>query len=107
MVQARPVEPTWPTEPVGPAEEERRAALPDPRLELVCLRLRDAAGLEVGVDLVDRGRLRRVLELLGRDAEGACDPRENGVAVGGRALGGGVRAARSYVVLYSGRVCAN
>src|SRR5262249_13035207 len=52
----------------GP-EEKRRVARLDPLPQRVRLLLRDLAGGERLGDLVDRGRLGRVLELLGRDAE--------------------------------------
>jgi hypothetical protein len=73
------------------AEEQRPFALLDPRLQLVGLGLRDPAGFEVGVDLVDRRRLRGVLELLRRDPEMAGDPGQKTVAACRRALGGGDR----------------
>ena len=86
-MQARAVEPA-----ARPAKAERHATLLDPGLQLLGLRLRDSAGFELGVDLVDRSSLRRVLELLGRDAQVACDPGEKAL-VARRAVRGD-RASR-------------
>jgi len=82
-------------EAVRAAEEERRAALLDLRLHRVRLVLRDPARLQVGVDLVDRRRLGRVLELLRRDPEMPRDSCQEAVAVRRRALRGRNRPASS------------
>ena len=83
-------------EAVRAAEEERNLALLDAGLHRVGLSLSDAPGLEVGVDLVDRRRLGRVLKLLRRDAEMPRNPCEEAVTPSRRALRGGDRAAGSH-----------
>ena len=73
-----------------PAQEGHAVAGVDAGLQLVGLSLGDRAGLERGVDLVERRRLARVLQLLGRDAEPAGEVveerggRERRPAAGGR-----------------------
>ena len=74
------------SEAVRAAEEERNLALLDAGLHRVGLGFRDATGLKVGIDLVDRGCLRRVLKLRGRDAEVPGNPREEAVAARRRAF---------------------
>src|SRR6476619_5703667 len=78
----------------GPrASHEREGAGVDPGLELVRLSLGDPARLQVGVDLVDRRRLRCVFELLLRDAEVARDTAQEAAPRGRGALRGRVCAA--------------
>ncbi len=71
----------------------KRAALArrDPGLELVGLGPRDPAILERRVHLVDLGRLHRIVQLLGRDAQMLGHRVEEGARRRGCALAGGDR----------------